>query len=236
MLGASKLTWKMTMLCEQTAPISGAIYYSIAQHAPFGLFLYRKHYAADLVSPPDMPPKNLCSNAPPYRIVESSPIDCDNSPQCDLLSHRLPPGECSYTVQSISKLYLSFSSRMTILRPVLGWQILHPLGLAQLTSQLALATARLFFNPSGNGVTRHPKGAPQPPQAASLLIRPQNLLPPLIRVAIAAWIITAVSATTITVIFLFTIGSMTIANQLLALTVRTLKSNCDHFRLLYIGR
>ena len=207
------------MLCEQTAPISGAMYYSIALHAPFGLFLYHKQYAADPVSPPDTPPKNLCSNAPPYRIVESSPIDCDKSPQCDPLSHRLPPGECSYTVQSISKLYLSFSSRMTTLRPVPCWQILHPLGLVQLMSQLALATARLFFNPSCDGVTRHSEGASQPAQAASLLIRPQNLLPSLIRVAIAAWIITAVSATTITVIFLFTIGSMTIANQLLALTV-----------------
>jgi hypothetical protein len=207
------------MLCEQTAPISGAMYYSIARHAPFGLFLYRKQYAADPVSPPDMPPKNLCSNAPPYRIVESSPIDCDKSPQCDPLSHRLPPGECSYTVQSISKLYLSFSSRMTTLRPVPCWQILHPLGLVQLMSQLALATARLFFNPSCDGVTRHSEGASQPAQAASLLIRSQNLLPSLFRVAIAAWVITAVSATTITVIFLFTIGSMTIANQLLALTV-----------------
>jgi hypothetical protein len=236
MLGASQSTWKMTVLCERSAPISGAMYYSIALHAPFGLFLYRKHYAADLVSPPDMPPKNLCSNAPPYRIVESSPIDCDNSPQCDLLSHRLPPAECSYTVQSISKLYWSFSSQMTTLHPVPCWQILHPLGLAQLTSQLALATARLFFNPSGNGVTRHSEGPPQPAQAASLLIRPQNLLPSLVGVGIAAWVVTAVSATTITVIFLFTVGSMTIANQLLALTVRTFKSNCDHFRLLYIGR
>ncbi len=125
---------------------------------------------------------------------------------------------------------------MTKLRPVPGWQILHPLGLAQLMSRLALATARLFFNPSGNGVTRHSEGSPQPPQAASLLICSQNLLPSLLRVAIAAWVITAVSATTITVIFLSTIGSITIANQLFALAVWTFKSNCDHFRLLYIGR
>lgn len=230
------MTWKMTVLCERSAPVSGAMYYSIAQHAPFDLFLYHKQYAADPVSPPDMPPKNPCSNAPPYRIVESSPIDCDKSPQCDLLSHRLPLGEYFYTVQSISKLYWSFSSRMTTLHPVPCWQILHPLGLAQLTSQLALATARLFFNPSDNGVTRHSEGAPKAAQAASLLIRLQNLLSSLLRVAIAAWIITTVSATTITVIFLFTIGSMTIANQLFALTVRTFKSNCDHFQLLYIGR
>jgi hypothetical protein len=49
MLGASQLTWKMTVLCEQSAPVSGAMYYSIAQDPPFDLFLYCKHYAADAV-------------------------------------------------------------------------------------------------------------------------------------------------------------------------------------------
>ncbi len=93
----------------------------------------------------------------------------------------------------------------------------------------------LFFDPAGHGRARDAKGAGEAPQTAAFLIGIQDLLTARLWIGVGSGILTALPSAGTAAIELFAIGSMTIAHQSLALTVRTVKGDCYHRRLLFLG-
>jgi hypothetical protein len=69
----------------------------------------------------------------------------------------------------------------------------------------------LFFDPTGHGCARDPKGACEAPQTAALLIGMQNLLATSFGIGVGSGILAAAMATGMTAIFLFAVGGMPIA-------------------------
>jgi len=93
----------------------------------------------------------------------------------------------------------------------------------------------LFFDPTRDGRARDAKGAGEAAETTAFLIGMQDLLAASLWIGMGSRILTALTSTCTAAIQLFAIGSMTIAHQSITLTVRTVKGDGDHRRLLFLG-
>ena len=93
----------------------------------------------------------------------------------------------------------------------------------------------LFFDPTGHGRARNPEGAGEATQAAAFLIGMQDLLAARFWISVGSWVLTALPSARTAEIELFPIRGMTITYESVALTVRTVKGDGDHERLLILS-
>jgi len=154
-------------------------------------------------------------------IVEWHTIICGMSLHSDRLRH-MPQLVVSFdTRQSISRLDCFSSAQMTRVHQALA---LSPQGRLDQVRQALFSrkgAGTLFFKPSADGIARYAKGAFKTTQTAAFFIRAQDFVSSCSRMGVTAGICTTLFATRVAKIFLFTIWSDTVANQVIASAMPT---------------
>lgn len=89
---------------------------------------------------------------------------------CDHQSRRQPPAGFGDTARSRSTSYVLSSGQTTRVHPTLRWSPPDHLDQVPLAFRSRAATLIPFFDPPGDGVTRHAEGACQSAQAAAFSI------------------------------------------------------------------
>jgi hypothetical protein len=222
------MTLRMTSSCERSVLASGARYYSTARHVRSRHCLYPQPCVAPLESPDYRLPKNRYSNAPLDKLPGWPATACDKWPRYDHRSHKQRLGESLDTERSRSRICWPFSAQMTKARPVPAPSPVYRRAQVPTASRSAAVADLLFFNPTADGVTTHPKGASQPAQRTAFLVSAQDFVAPFRRVGVSGRLLAALAMTVFTQKLLFAIGREAIAHQVWALAVTTVQRDCNH--------
>jgi hypothetical protein len=111
---------------------------------------------------------------------------------------------------------------MTTIHPTPVWWLQARSHLARPVSGSTAEVSRLFFEPTTDGVTSHAESASQATQTASFFVCAKDFLALLLRVTVRLRVIATTAATVITVITLFAISGLAIADNIVTTAMATL--------------
>ena len=223
MLHASALISRMIKSVAQSAPVAAVKLDATARRVPSALSLSPLPCAALRVRPSRRLPRSPCNNAPDDTGLELLATSGGKSWHCGRPPYRQPLGEFGDTTQSKSSAFSPSSARMTTVH-------LTPAPERRLppASQRGQAVPLLFFEPRGDGVTRHSEGARQATQTAAFVVGAKYLLALFGRVSVAARLLSAALSTIAAKVALAAIGSQTVPHQMFALAMLASEGNSNH--------